>query len=146
MKQGFLTLGVLVCIGAWSPASAHQVYKCWSRGSVLYTEQPCSKRIVNTDDAPVPQKPNQDGVDRRRLEQNRAIARAMRPQAGESAQQFETRRRRARLMQADRAECARRDTRIPVELARLKSADQEEVLQAEAALSDSRRRLRQMRC
>lgn len=146
MKQNFLTLCVLLCIAAWSPASAQQVYKCWSRGSVLYTEQPCSRRVVNTDDAPVPVKPNQEGVDRRRIEQNRVIARAMRPRAGESAEQFETRRRRARLMQTDRAECARLDTRIPVEEARLRSTDKEEVSQAETALSYSRKRFGQMRC
>ena len=139
-------LCAVLCLVAGTPASAQQVYKCWSKGSALYSEQPCSKRVLNTDDAPVPVKPNARQEDRRRIEQNRVMAGAMRARAGESAADFDTRRRRARLMEADRAECARLDTRIPVEEARLGSADPAEVSQAETALMDSRKRLRQMRC
>ncbi len=101
---------------AWeleSPASAQQVYKCWSKGSVVYSERPCSNRVVSTDQAPVPVKPNPKEVDLRRLEQNRVMARSLRPREGETAEQFETRRRRARLLAADRDECARIDTRMP---------------------------------
>lgn len=145
-KQEFLALCVLLCVGASAPANAQSVYKCWSRGMVTYTELACSGSIVDTDQAPVTNRRSAQEADRRRMEQNRVAARAMRPGAGESAAAFESRRRRARLMATDRDECARLDTRMPVDEARLKSPDQEEVLQAEAALGASRKRFRQIRC
>ena len=129
-KPSLLVLSALFCIGASSPASAQTVYKCGSRRSVTYTEKPCSKRIVNTDQAAVPVKPNPKEVDVRRIEQNRVMARAMRPSAGESAEQFEMRRHRARLMATDRAECARLDTRMPVEKARMNNPDKASVVAA----------------
>ena len=145
-KQDSLALCVLLCLGAWAPASAQAVYKCWSRGSVTYTQLACSGSIVDTDEAPVTNQRGAREADRRRLEQNRAVARAMRPLAGESAAAFEIRRHRARLTASDRDECARLDTRMPVDEARLKSPDREEVLQAQAALSASRKRFHQIRC
>lgn len=145
-KPNLWVLSALFCISASSPASAQQVYKCGSRASVTYTEKPCSKRTVNTEQAQVPVKPNPKEVDVRRMEQNRVMARAMRPRAGESAEQFETRRRRARLMQEDRAECARLDTRMPVEEARMINPDKTEVLKAEASLGESRKRFGELRC
>ena len=111
----FLMLSALLCMGAGSPASAQQVYKCWSKGSVVYTERQCSNRVVSTEQAPVKVKPNPKEVDLRQLEQNRVLARSLRPREGETAEQFETRRRRTRLLATDRDECARIDTRIPVE-------------------------------
>jgi len=142
-KPNFWALSALVCIGASSPASAQHVFKCGPR---TYSELPCSKRIVNTDQAPVRAKPNPKEVDLRRIEQNRVLARTMRPRAGETAEQFATRRHRARLMPEDREECARLDTRIPVEKARMNNPDPNEVLEAETALKESSRRFREMRC
>lgn len=146
MKPNLLLLGALLCIGAWSPASSQQVYKCWSRGSVVYTEKPCSKRVVNTDQAPVPVKPTLQEVDTKRLEQNRVLARSLRQRPDESAEQFETRRRRARMLAADRDECARLDTRIPVEQARVKAPDSVEVKKAEAGLAEATKRFTELRC
>lgn len=145
MKPNLLMLGTFFCIGL-SPASAQQVYKCWSGGSVAYTQVPCSKRPINTDQAPVPVKPNPKGADLQRLEQNRVMARSLRQRPGESAEQFQTRRRRARLLETDRDECARIDTRIPVEEASLTNPDKEEVLKAEAALAVSRKRQLELGC
>src|SRR5689334_2295565 len=135
-----LVLGALFCIVASTSASAQQVYKCQSRKSVTYTEQPCSRRIVRTDQAPVPVKPNPREVDLRQDEQNRAMARAMRPRPGESAEEFKVRRHRARLLRTDRDECARLDKRMPVEQASMKNPDPEEVSKAEGALKESKRR------
>lgn len=146
MKPNLWMLGALFCIGAWWPASAQQVYKCWSGGSVVYTQVPCSKRPINTDQAPVPVKPNPKGADLQRLEQHRVMARSLRQRPGESAEQFQTRRRRARLLETDRDECARIDTRIPVEEASLTNPDKEEVLKSEAALAVSRKRQRELGC
>lgn len=135
-KPNLLMAGALLCIGALVPASAQTVYKCGSRKSVTYTEQPCSNRIVNTSEAAVPVPPNR----------SRSRVTAMRQRAGESAGQFETRRRRARLTKEDRDECARIDVRMPVEEASLKNPNPEEVQKAEAALATSRKRLGELRC
>jgi hypothetical protein len=139
-------LGALLCIGACLPASAQTVYKCGSRNSVTYSERPCSRWIVNTDPAGVPVKPNPKEVDLQRLEQNRVMARSLRPREGETAEQFETRRRRARLLASDRDECARIDTRIPVEEASMNHSDEAEVKKAEDALAASKKRFGELGC
>jgi hypothetical protein len=141
-----LMLSALLCVGAGSPASAQQVYKCWSKGSVVYTERQCSKRVISTDQAAVPVKPNPKEVDLQRLEQNRVMARSLRPREGETAEQFETRRRRARLLASDRDECARIDTRIPVEEASMNHSDEAEVKKAEDALAASKKRFGELGC
>ena len=145
-KPGLLVLGALFAVSALAPLNAQTVYKCGSGRSVTYTEKPCSRRIVDTGEAPVRVRPNPREVDVHRLEHNRLLAQAMRPRPGESAEQFQTRRRRARLLEADRAECERLDTRMPVEQARMNSPDQEEVSSAEAALRESARRFSRLRC
>ena len=149
-------LGALLCIGACLPASAQTVYKCGSRNSVTYSERPCSRWMVNTDPAGgpgppgrlllQPVKPNPKEVDVRRMEQNRVMSRAMRARPGESTEQFEKRRRRALLMATDRAECARLDTRMPVEEASMVNPDRAEVQKAEMALAKSRKRFSELRC
>ena len=141
-----LVLSTLIWIGASAPASGQTVFKCRSGRSVTYSEKPCSRRMVNTDEAPVPAKPNPKEVDVRRLEENRAIARAMRPKPGESAEDFNTRRRRARMLATDRDECARLDKRMPVEKARMKKLDEDEVSNAQAELGDSRKRFSELKC
>lgn len=141
-----LVLSTLIWIGASAPASAQTVYKCRSGRSVTYSEKPCSRRSVNTDEAPIPAKPNPREVDIRRIEENRVLARVMRPRPGESAEEFRTRRRRARMLTTDREECARLDKRMPVEKARMINPNKEEVLNAEAALGESRKRFSELRC
>jgi hypothetical protein len=145
-NPNLLMLSALLCLGAGSPVSAQQVYKCWSKSAVVYSERPCSTRVVSTDQAPVPVKPNPKEVDLRRLEQNRVMARSLRPREGETAEQFETRRRRARLLAADRDECARIDVRMPVEEASMNNPDKAEVQKAEAALSASKKRFDDLGC
>ena len=145
-KPNLLVLGALLCISAASPTRAQSVYKCGSRGSVTYTEKACSKRIVNTDEATMSVRPNPKGLDLRRIEQNRMLARTLRRRPGETAEVFATRRQRTCLMAEDRAECARLDTRMPVEQASMINPDRAEVLKAEAALGESRKRFSQLRC
>ena len=146
MKHSLVALAALFSIGAAPWAGAQQVYKCASRGGVMYSQQPCSTRAVNTDPADVPVKPNSKEADLRRKEQNRVMAHSMRPRDGESAEQFDVRRRRAPLMPEDRAECARIDTRMPVEAASLTNPDPAEVAKAEAALAASKKRFADLRC
>ena len=139
-------LGALVWMSASSTVSAQEVHKCRSRGAVTYSQQPCAGRVVSTDQAQVPVKPNPRHLDVRRIEENRVMARTLRRHPGESAEQFEMRRRRARLLAPDRAECARLDKRMPVEQASMNNPDPMEVLRAEAALRASRKRFAQLRC
>ncbi len=112
-------------------AHAQAVYKCNWR---TYSQQPCSKRIVRTYDAPVPAAPKPKDVVAQRL-------------PGETPDEFTTRKHRARLSESDRDECARLDKRIPVERERLKkNAGEEEIDDAQSSLSDSLKRFKQLRC
>jgi hypothetical protein len=137
-----LVLGVLMGIGSVQPVSAQQIYKCGSGRSVTYSERPCSTTRIQTLPAAVPVKP----VDVRRQEHGRAMAMAMRPMPGETAAQFESRKRRARLPAEDSAECARLEARMPVETAAMDNPDPAEVLSAETALRESTRRYGELRC
>ena len=145
-KANLWVLSALICVGASGPVSAQTIYKCGSGRSVTYSEKPCSRRIVSTDQARIPVRPNPKEVDVRRMEANRAIARTMRPKPGESAEEFKTRRHRARMLETDRAECARLDKRIPVEQARMNTPEKLEYLKAEAALGESRTRFSELKC
>lgn len=146
IERNLWVLGALLGICASGPAGAQAIYKCAGARSVTYSQQPCSRRVVNADDAPVPVKPNPRGVDVHRLEQNRLLARSLRQRPGESAADFAVRRHRARMLETDRDECARIDTRMPVEKASMNNPDPEEVRKAESALAESKKRFRELRC
>lgn len=143
MKAVFWIAGTMLCIAAASASAQMPVYKCGPRS---YSQYPCSKRVVNTDDAPVHRKANPKEVDVHRIQQNRALARSTRRLPGETPAEFEVRRHRAGLLQTDRDECQRLDSRIPLEEARMKSTERVEVLSAESALNASRKRFRELRC
>ena len=145
-KPIFLVLIALACASAVSPAATQTVYKCGSGRAVKYADRPCPGRIVDTADAPVPAKPTPRSVDAQRLKENRILAQSLRRRPGESAQQFEIRRRRAAMLASDRAECARLDTRMPVEAASLDNPDPAEVSRAAAALEHSRKRFGALGC
>lgn len=136
-----LIAGALCCVAVALPAAAQTVYKCGSAAAPTYSDQPCSNHIVNTDEAAVPVKP-----DASRAEQHRLIAQSMRRLPGESAADFESRRRRAGLREEDRAECARLDKRMPVEQAGMNNADKDEAVSFGAALQRSRKRFVELRC
>jgi hypothetical protein len=146
VKPHLWVLSTLFAVGAPMPTVAQTAYKCWSRGAVTYSQKPCAGRVISTQDAPVPPMRNPKEVDVRRLEQNRVLARSLRQKDGETTEQFETRRRRTRLLVHDRQECERLDKRMPVEAASLTNPDPEEVSKAQAALRESRKRFDQLRC
>ncbi len=140
VKSCLFVLGALVCISAAVPAQAvDTVYRC---GHKRYTDQPCSRHIVNTDQAA----PVYPSPEVRRHETNAAIAQTMRRWPGESEAQFQTRRHRVGLPAADSAECARLDKRIPVERARMSNPDPTEALKGDAALREGSKRFTQLRC
>jgi hypothetical protein len=134
-KLSLAIAGAVFCAVAGSPAHADGVYKCGLRS---YSYQPCSKRTVNTDDAPVPVTPH--------LKQGQAPGGAVRRLPGETQAQLATRRHRAGLQETDRDECSRLDTRIPFEKERMKSPLPEEVQEAQKGLTESQRRFHQLRC
>jgi hypothetical protein len=127
----------LLWLAAAMPAAAQTVYKCPSHGAVLYSQKPCAGRIINTEQAPVPPT---------RQEEARIAARALRRKPGESAEQFAVRKRRARMLPQDRAECERLDTRMPVEQASMSNPDPKEVSKAEGELERSRKRFGDLHC
>ena len=140
------TLGALLWLAASASAGAQSVYRCPSRGAVLYSEKPCAGRVISTEQAHVPSKANTRDLDLHRLEQNRIAARALRRKPDESAEQFALRRRRAGMLEPDRAECARLDARMPVDQASLDIPDPAEVARGEAALKESKKRFSQLHC
>ena|SRR5438105_12287936 len=139
VRTAFGIAMALVWAAAWSPAGAQGVYKCGYRS---YSQQPCSKHGVDTGDAPVPAR----SARARQLEQRRLLARSLRRQPDESAADFEKRRRWTRLLPADGEECARLDKRMPVEEARLTSPVETEVQEAAAAVAQTKKRSRELRC
>jgi hypothetical protein len=113
---------------------------------VLYSEKPCSGRIISTQQAPVTRASKPRDLDRHRLEEARIAARALRRKPDESAEQFALRKRRTAMLSQDRAECQRLDTRMPVEQERMKTADPTEVHDAEVALHHSQKRFAALHC
>jgi hypothetical protein len=146
IKPGLWVLGALICLSASLPASAQAIYKCGSRKSPTYTERACSGRIYHAGSAALQVQRDEKQVDAHRAERNRVMARSLRPRTGESPEQFETRRRRARLMAEDRDECDRLDVRMPVEQASMINPDPAQVQKAETALGESRKRFSQLHC
>lgn len=120
---------VLTVMGGASVAQA-EAYKC---GANSYSQQPCSRNVVNTEEHRVPSVPKSSSAMTRRL-------------PGESDEAYALRSRRASLSQSDQDECKRLDTKIPFEQERLKKADAEETAEAQESLATARKRFSQLRC
>ena len=142
-KKYLCVLGAMSCVAFAPEATAQFAYKCGPRS---YSEMPCAKRAMDLDEAPVPVNPNPRGADLRRAEQNRVLARNLRRAPGESESDFAVRRQRARLMPEDSAECARLDTRLPFEQARIEKAEPQDISTAQASLAQTKKRYGQLRC
>lgn len=111
-------------------ASAQAVYRCSAHA---YSQAPCSDRVVRDVDAPLDRDVRPRAVVAHRL-------------PGETLAQFNLRKRRSGLTDSDRDECARLDTRIPLEQERIKSGVEEEIVQGQAALDASHRRAKKLGC
>ncbi len=145
-KRCLWVLGALSCLGAWLPVDAQPIYKCGSAKAPTYTERQCSGRVYHAGSAALQAQRAEKTEEARRAERNRAVARSLRPRAGESAEQFETRRRRARLPPEDRDECERLAVRMPVERASMVNPDPAQVRRAETALGESQKRFGELHC
>ena len=138
-------LGLTACY-----LSAQTVYKCESKGSVVYSHEPClGARAVDTTPTQGLDKSSgksRKGADVQKSENNKAMAEALRPIFGESAEQREKRHRRFKLAPADNLECASLDDRLPAQETAIRNADKNAVTGAEAALFKSRQRYRELGC
>jgi hypothetical protein len=86
------------------------------------------------------------GADIQRIEQNQVMAEALHPLLGETAAQREVRHRRFKLSPGDRSECASIDGRLPTQETAVRKADKATLAPAEAALFETRKRYRELRC
>lgn len=135
--------GVLCLSAAWLPAAAQAVYKC---GAHSYSQAPCSRRAVDTTDAPVPVRRVASDWDVRRIEHNRVMAQSMHRLPGETDTEFALRRKRAALLDTDREECARLDAKIPFETERARSVSVNESQAARISLTRAKARYSALRC
>jgi hypothetical protein len=139
----FLALTAFTC-------DAQTVYKCESKGAVTYSHEPCiGARVVDTTPTQGLDKSSgrsRKGADVRQIEQNKAMADAMRPIFGETPAQREKRHRRFKLAPGERIECDILDSRLPRQEAAVRRADKADAAKAEADLFDSRKRYRELRC
>jgi hypothetical protein len=136
---GWKFVTAVACVAACSSVAAQAVYRC---GSHSYSSQPCSKRTVNTAEAPVPV----TSAEVRARDHRRLLAQSLRREPGESAADFDKRRRWTRLPPADGQECARLDKRLPLEQARTTSPDKDEAEAAQAALAGAKARSHELHC
>jgi hypothetical protein len=143
-----LTLGLLGL--AASSLSAQTIYKCESKGSVVYSHEPClGAQIVDTMPTQGLDKSSgksRKGADVQRIEQNKAMADGLRPIFGETPEQREIRHRRFKLAPADNLECGYLDIRLPSQETAVRDADKGAAVRADAALFESRKRYRDLRC
>jgi hypothetical protein len=133
-----------ICLGA------QPVYKCQSKGSVVYSHEPCiDAQVVDTTPTQGLDKSSGKslkGADVRRSEHNKAMAEALRPIFGESTAEYEKRHRRLKLSPGDRLECSSLDGRMAGQEADVRNAGKGAATGPEAALFESRKRYRELRC
>jgi hypothetical protein len=136
----FIVIISLALAASW-PAAGQPVYKCGRSADPTYSDRPCSHRMLDTTPAhgPADRAPTW-------VEQERVLARSLRRLPGESAAHFAARRRRTAMPQADRDECERLETRIPVEQARTTMPDAAEAAAGQAALRATRSRFAHLHC
>jgi hypothetical protein len=129
MKRVSLLAAAVVPGVLWAQTT---VYKC---SADMYSEKPCSTRIVRSYDSP---------VDTRASRTVEMVAHRL---PGETDQELALRKRRIHLSVSDRDECARLDKKIPFEQERLRnSPNQDEIDQAQDSLFEAKKRFGQLHC
>ena len=148
-RKSHLVLGVLGCLFVFS-VNSQTVYKCQSKGAVVYSHEPClGAQTVDTTPTQGLDKlsgRSRKGADIQRIEQNKVMAEALHPLLGETAAQREVRHRRFKLSAADRSECASIDERLPAQELAVRKTDKFTLAPSEAALFETRKRYRELRC
>lgn len=151
MKHPGLSLAMVACLASAAfTCGAQTVYKCESKGGVTYSHEPClGASVVDTTPTQGLDKSSgtsRKGADVRQIEQNKAMADALRPIFGETAEQMEKRHRRFKLSPADRMECDNLDARLLQQGAAARRADKAAAARAQTDLFESRKRYRELRC
>jgi hypothetical protein len=130
--------------------AAQAVYKCESKGAVVYSHEPCiGAQVVDTTPTQGLDKSSgksRKGADVVKTEQNKAIAEALQPLLGETPAEREKRHRRFKLPPGDRMECDKLDTRLPAQQSASRNVDKAAAAKAETLLFESRKRFRELRC
>jgi hypothetical protein len=143
-----LLSGLLAVVA--SSADAQNVYKCTPNGRVVYSHEPClGAQVVDTRPTQGLDKSSgqsRKGADVQKNEMNKAMAEALQPILGETPAEREKRHRRFKLPPSDRSECATLDAALLAQEAELRKTDKGGVPKAEAALFESRRQFRELRC
>jgi hypothetical protein len=130
--------------------AAQTVYKCESKGAVVYSHEPCiGARVVDTTPTQGLDKSSgksRKGADVVKTEQNKAIAEALHPLFGETPAEREKRHRRFKLPSEDRMECYKLDARLPAQQSATRNVDKAAAAKAETNLFEFRKRYRELRC
>jgi hypothetical protein len=141
---------IAVLFGFCASVQAQTVYRCESKGSVVYSHEPClgAKAVDTTPTQGLDRSSGQSrkGADVRKSEQNKVFAEAFQPLLGETPEQRETRHRRFKLSSADKLECANLDSRMPAQAAAVSNAEKAAAAKAKTVLFESRKRFRELRC
>jgi hypothetical protein len=149
MKKGLmLVLGCFLMVPTISSAQA--VYKCVSKGSVVYSHEPCVGATV-VDTTPTQGLDKWTGQSRKstdvvRTEQNKAFADALKPLLNETPEQRDKRHRRAKLAPAERLECEKLDPAIEAGAGASGLKPGAPAGPSEQELFEKRRRYRELRC
>ncbi|HYD76501.1 DUF4124 domain-containing protein [Ramlibacter sp.] len=129
---------------------AQAVYKCVSKGSVVYSHEPClGATVVDTTPTQGLDKwtgKTRKGADVARTEHNKAMADALRPLFNETPEQRERRLRRAKLAPADRLECGKLDADIEAGASKPGFAQGAAATPTEQRLFEQRKKYRELGC
>lgn len=149
MKPAFALVVVSILLSS-APCGAQPVYKCESKGSVVYSHEPCvGASVVDTTPTQGLDKwtgKSRKGRDVVREEQNKAVADALKPLFNETPEQREKRHRRARLAAADRMECDKLDRAIDAGAGTPGLKQGAAAAPSDQRLFEQRRRYRELRC
>lgn len=150
-RIAFTAGAVLTSLLLTAPAvGAQTVYKCPSGASVVYSHEPClGAQVVDTTPTQGMDKftgQSRKGADVQRVEHRKMLAEAVKPITGMDAKQFEKATARQKLEPAARLQCDLLDGRLAREEARAARAGKNDATAAEAALFESRKQYRELRC
>lgn len=144
-----LALLSLFCFGFHAHAQK-PVYRCEIAGQVSYSDEPCvgAKEIDTTPTQGLDKMTgaSRKGADVRRDEHDAAMANALKPLTGMTADQYRVYKHRIKLSPSDKAECARLDKSLPGLKQRATMASSSGKAMAEVELYKARKLFNDLDC
>ncbi len=126
------------------------VYRCEHAGRVSYSDAPCvgAKEIDATPTQGMDKMTGKSrkGADVQRVENEAALANAIKPLTGMTPQQYRVHKHRINHSAADRFECSQLDHTLPALKQRAASADESGKARAEVDLYKARKRFKDLNC